>query len=219
MTMFSFHPVKSITTGEGGIITTNQEEYYRKLRQFRTHGITREAGQLLHSHGPWYYEMQHLGYNYRMTDIQAALGSSQLKKLDSFVQKRQAIAQAYNQAFKDMEEIICPPESLSEIQDIISSWHLYVIRLNLERLMAGRKTIFQALLKENIGVNVHYIPVYYHPYYQNLGHAKGLCPNTEKYYEQAITLPLFPAMTDQDIEDVIKAVKKVIVCYRRREDA
>lgn len=210
MTMFSFHPVKSITAAEGGIITTDREDYCRKLKLFRAHGITREKGQLLAPEGPWYYEMQHLGYNYRMTDLQAALGLSQLRKLDSFVRRRQALARSYTRALQEMKEVLCPPET----EKGTSAWHLYVLRLQLERLAAGRREIFQALLKENIGVNVHYIPVYYHPYYQDLGYAKGLCPQAEKYYEQAVTLPLFPAMTDQDLDDVIRALKKVITYYR-----
>ncbi len=211
MTMFSFHPVKGITTGEGGIITTDRQEYYRKLRQFRTHGITREAGQLREHHGPWYYEMQYLGYNYRMTDIQAALGSSQLKKLDSFIQKRRSYAETYTRAFQTMPEIICPHEPPGGS----SAWHLYVIRLNLDYLRVGRKDIFEALIKENIGVNVHYIPVYYHPYYRELDYPTGLCPQAEKIYEGIITLPLFPAMTQQDLKDVIRALKKVISYYAK----
>lgn len=212
MTMFSFHPVKHITTGEGGIITTNNEEYYQKLIQFRTHGITREANKLINNHEPWYYEMQFLGYNYRITDIQAALGISQLKKLAKFIEIRNNYAQTYNHAFQDIEEIVCPVQP----EDVFSSWHLYVIRLNLEKLTVRRNEIFKALLKENIGVNVHYIPVYFHPYYQRLGYPKGLCANAEKLYEEMITLPLFPAMSKQDINDVTHAVKKVISHYRKK---
>lgn len=212
MTMFSFHPVKLITTGEGGIITTNHEEYYLKLIQFRTHGITRESYQFTNNHGPWYYEMKFLGYNYRITDIQAALGTSQLNKLESFIQKRRELAEAYILAFAEIDEIVCP----REYYGAISSWHLYVIRLDLNRLAGGRKEIFEALLKENIGVNVHYIPVYYHPYYQELGYPKGLCTNAEKLYEEMITLPLFPAMSRQDLNDVIQAIKKVISHYCRK---
>ena len=212
MTMFSFHPVKHITTGEGGIVTTNDERYYHKLRQFRTHGIAREPGQLIDNHGPWYYEMQFLGYNYRITDIQAALGISQLKKAKSFVQARRKYAQAYTQALGDIQEIVCP----GELPEAFSSWHLYVIRLDLARLRVGRKKIFEALRKENIGVNVHYIPVYYHPYYRQLGYSEGLCPQAEKLYEEIITLPLFPSMHSQDIDDVIQAIKKVISHYSKK---
>lgn len=214
MTMFSFHPVKHITTGEGGIITTNHREYYQRLLQFRSHGITRERALLQEDHGPWYYEMQLLGYNYRITDIQAALGISQLKKLGQFLDKRRAYAKMYQEALAGMEAVILPKEA----PGVQSSWHLFVIRLNLEALTVGRRAIFEALLKENIGVNVHYLPVYYHPYYQALGYPKGLCPLAEKYYEEMITLPLFPAMTPGDVQDVITGVKKVIARYQKAGD-
>ncbi|GGK34101.1 UDP-4-amino-4,6-dideoxy-N-acetyl-beta-L-altrosamine transaminase [Caldalkalibacillus thermarum] len=211
MTMFSFHPVKPITTGEGGVITTNDKDYYEKLVQFRTHGITRDRSKLNEDHGPWYYEMQLLGYNYRMTDIQAALGLSQLKKLDRFITRRREIATAYTEAFGDIPELVTPYQSpLSQ-----SGWHLYVIRLKLEKLKGSRKEIFEALQREKIGVNVHYIPVYYHPYYQKLGYQRGLCPIAEKIYEEIITLPLFPAMTDSDVQEVIRAVKTVVKNYAK----
>ncbi len=209
MTMFSFHPVKHITTGEGGVITTNHNEFYDRLIDFRTHGITRERQKLMENHGPWYYEMQYLGYNYRITDIQAALGISQLKKLDYFIKKRRLYAKMYNEAFSQIEQISIPYQS----KEAESSWHLYIISLNLNKLKVGRKEIFEALQKENIGVNVHYIPVYYHPYYQRLGYKKGLCPDAESIYEKIITLPLFPLMTEQDVKDVIASVKKVLTYY------
>jgi perosamine synthetase len=211
MTMFSFHPVKHITSGEGGVITTNNKEYYEKLLQFRSHGITRNREKLNEYHGPWYYEMQFLGYNYRMTDIQAALGTSQLKKIDKFVELRRKYVAMYNEAFKDMDEIITP----FQYEDGQSSWHLYIIRLKLDKLTASRREIFEALQQQNIGVNVHYIPVYFQPYYQQLGYKKGICPNAEKLYEEMITLPLFPAMNEKDVNDVIKAVKKTIDYYRK----
>ncbi|MGG3888377.1 UDP-4-amino-4,6-dideoxy-N-acetyl-beta-L-altrosamine transaminase [Metabacillus fastidiosus] len=211
MTMFSFHPVKHLTTGEGGIITTNNEEYYKKLLHFRTHGIIRESSQLKEQHGPWYYEMQFLGYNYRLTDFQAALGTSQLKKLNEFLELRKKYVNLYNDAFKNLPQIITPAESTHST----SSWHLYIIRLNLEKLHASRKEIYEALLKENIGVNVHYIPVYLQPYYQQLGYKKGLSPEAEKLYKEIITLPLFPAMEEKDFKDVIRAVKKVIAYYTK----
>lgn len=211
MTMFSFHPVKHITSGEGGMIVTNRREYYEKLLQFRSHGITRDADKLNENHGPWYYEMQFLGYNYRMTDIQAALGSSQMNKLDMFVGKRREIVEKYNEAFKDMSQITIPfQSSVGE-----SSWHLYIIRLHLDKLNVGRKEIFVALQKQNIGVNVHYIPVHLLPYYQQLGYKKGSLPNAERLYEEFITLPLFPAMTEQDVSDVITTVKKTIEVYAK----
>ncbi|WP_243388201.1 UDP-4-amino-4,6-dideoxy-N-acetyl-beta-L-altrosamine transaminase [Bacillus kexueae] len=211
MTMFSFHPVKHITSGEGGIITTNNKEFYEKLLQFRSHGITREKDQLMEYHGPWYYEMQFLGYNYRMTDIQAALGISQLKKLDKFVQLRRKYVQIYNGAFEEMDEINTPHQH----HDGESSWHLYIIRLNLDKLTGSRKEIFEALQQQNIGVNVHYIPVHFQPYYRQLGYKKGICPIAEKLYEEIITLPLFPAMSEEDVYDVIQAVKRTINYYKK----
>lgn len=211
MTMFSFHPVKHITSGEGGIITTNNDEYYQKLLQFRSHGITREPDKLIDNHGPWYYEMQFLGFNYRMTDIQAALGTSQLKKIDKFVELRKMYVSMYNEAFKDIDEIQTPYQD----QNGVSSWHLYIIRLDLEKLLVSRKEVFEALVNENIGVNVHYIPVHLLPYYSQLGYQRGICPNAEKLYDEIITLPLFPAMTKEDINDVIAAVNKVINNYRK----
>lgn len=212
MTMFSFHPVKHITTGEGGIITTNNENYYEKLKVFRTHGITRDENKLIENHGSWYYEMQDLGYNYRMTDIQAALGVSQLKKLDGFLDKRRKIVSLYNQAFDAIEEIEVPYQS----KDGQSSWHLYVIRLQLDLLTVTRKEIYEQLLKEKIGVNVHYIPVHYQPFYKKMGYTQGMCKYAEKLYESIITLPLFPSMTETDVNDVITAVKKVISSYRKQ---
>lgn len=209
MTMFSFHPVKHITSGEGGIITTNDEMYYQKLLQFRTHGITKNVNQLTDVHGPWYYEMQFLGFNYRMTDIQAVLGTSQLKKIERFIKLRKQYVALYEKAFRDVPEIMTPYQD--EVGE--SSWHLYIIRLNQDQLRGSRKEIFEALLNENIGVNVHYIPVHWMPYYQELGYQKGICPHAEALYEEIITLPLFPVMTEHDVYDVINAVKKVLKRY------
>ncbi|MEC1718868.1 UDP-4-amino-4,6-dideoxy-N-acetyl-beta-L-altrosamine transaminase [Schinkia azotoformans] len=212
MTMFSFHPVKHITTGEGGVITTNNKDYYEKLLQFRSHGITRDKIKLNDiEQGPWYYEMQFLGYNYRMTDIQASLGISQLKKIDKFVNFRKKYVSIYNEAFKDMDEIKIPYQN----KEGSSSWHLYIIRLDLEKLKGSRKEIFESLQKRNIGVNVHYIPVYFHPYYMKCGYQRGICPNAEKLYEEIITLPLFPAMTEDDVNDVISAVNEVLIYNRK----
>lgn len=211
MTMFSFHPVKHVTSGEGGMITTNNKEYYEKLIQFRSHGITRNQEKMTETHGPWYYEMQFLGYNYRMTDIQAALGSSQMNKLEEFVLRRKNIINMYNKAFGGMGELTIPYQA----SEGDSSWHLYVIRLNLEKLSGDRKEIFEALQKENIGVNVHYIPVHLLPYYQQLGYKKGSLPQAEKLYEEMMSLPLFPAMTNQDVDDVIHAVNKIIAYYSK----
>jgi len=154
-----------------------------------------------------------LGYNYRLTDFQCALGISQFKKIDQFINRRREIAQRYNDAFKELPEIVTPYEK----KDVRSTYHIYVIQLQLEKLRANRETIFNALRAENIGVQVHYIPVHYHPYYQrNIGYKKGDFPNAERYYERAITLPLFPKMTNQDIEDVIQAVHKIITFYRNK---
>jgi dTDP-4-amino-4,6-dideoxygalactose transaminase len=211
MTMFSFHPVKHITTGEGGIITTNQEDYYKKLIQFRTHGITREPNIMKENHGPWYYEMQFLGYNYRITDIQVALGVSQLKKLEAFIQKRKQLVEWYMEELKSVDEFVLP----KQLPYVESSWHLFVLKLQLSKLRVGRKEIFEALQKENIGVNVHYLPVYLHPYYQALGFRKGICPIAEKCYEEFLTLPLFPGMEEEDVKDVVRGLKKVIKFYRK----
>lgn len=211
MTEFSFHPVKPITTGEGGMVVTNDKDLYEKMLRFRSHGITRKPEFLIINHGPWYYEQQELGFNYRITDLQCALGISQMDKLDKFIDKRREIVSIYNEAFKEIKEIITPfEEAFSN-----SGWHIYVITLNLDELTVGRKEIFEALQKENIGVNVHYMPVYLNPYYKKIGYEEGLCPVSEDLYNRIITLPLFPSMTGKDIEDVIKAVNKVISFYRK----
>ncbi|GAB2545127.1 UDP-4-amino-4,6-dideoxy-N-acetyl-beta-L-altrosamine transaminase [Gracilibacillus alcaliphilus] len=204
MTMFSFHPVKHITSGEGGIITTNSEDYYQKLIQFRSHGITRSREQLENDHGPWYYEMQFLGFNYRMSDIQAALGRSQLNKLDEFISKRKQIIELYNQSFRDITGVQIPVQS----SNTVSSWHLYILRIDSTKF--DRREIFNAFLDNNIGVNVHYIPVYFQPYYQQLGYEKGLCPVAEEVYQTIITLPLFPSMAEKDVQDVITAVHHIL---------
>jgi perosamine synthetase len=214
MTMFSFHPVKHITSGEGGMVTTNNKDYYEKLLQFRSHGITREPSKLTGKQGPWYYEMQFLGFNYRLTDIQAALGFSQLNKINRFLELRRKYSSMYNEAFKNNSLVKIPYQHPNGS----SSWHLYILRLNLDQLTGTREVIFNALLKENIGVNVHYIPVYLLPYYQGLGYTPGLCPKAEKLYEEFITLPLFPAMNEKDVRDVINAVEKVLNQYRKFEE-
>lgn len=213
MTIFSFHPVKHITTGEGGMITTNNKKYYERLKLFRTHGITKEKDKLLNYEGPWYYEMQELGYNYRLTDFQCALGLSQLKKIDRIIQRRREIVQKYNSEFKDIIEIKIP-----EINPIDSNpvWHIYIIQLNLDRLKVDRREIFEALRAENIGVNVHYIPVHLQPYYRNkYNFHQGDFPKAENYYLRAITLPIFPKMSEKDVDDVISTVKKIIRYYKK----
>jgi perosamine synthetase len=213
MTILSFHPVKHITTGEGGMILTNSKNYYEKLRVFRHHGIVKDQSTLTNK-GPWYYEIPSPGYNFRLTDFQCALGISQLKKLDRFVERRRQIASRYNEAFAGLGEIITPGEN----RDAKPVYHIYVIQLRTELLKVDRKEIFEALRAENIGVNVHYMPLHLHPFYQQeCGCRKGDYPKAERYYERAITLPIFPKMSDEDIEDVIKAVKKVI--HHLRENA
>lgn len=204
MTMFSFHPVKHITTAEGGMIVTDSKEYFEKLRMFRSHGI--KNNELSKDEGPWYYEMVELGYNYRLTDLQASLGATQMRKLDSFVQKRRWIADKYNQAFSKLEGVRVP----YQLENTQSSWHLYMLSLELDNLKVGRREIFEALRAENVGVHVHYLPVYLHPYYQGLGYKKGLCPVAESWYETALTLPIFPKMSGEDVNSVIVGVQKVI---------
>ncbi|MHC1681693.1 MAG: UDP-4-amino-4,6-dideoxy-N-acetyl-beta-L-altrosamine transaminase [Clostridiaceae bacterium] len=211
MTMFSFHPVKPVTTGEGGIITTNNEVFYKKMLLFRTHGITKNPSEMRDNHGPWYHEQIELGYNYRITDLQSVLGTSQMDKLDGFIKRRREIVSMYNEAFKELPEVVTPYQA----DFAKSGYHIYVLKLNLEAINATKKDIFTALLKENIGVNLHYLPVYLHPYYQDLGYKKGLCKVAEDTYERILTIPLFPAMSDQDIQDVINAVRKVITYYRK----
>jgi dTDP-4-amino-4,6-dideoxygalactose transaminase len=211
MTMFSFHPVKHITSGEGGMITTNNIDYYEKLLQFRSHGITRNPAKLTKNHGPWYYEMHFLGFNYRLTDIQAALGASQLKKLDQFIETRKKYAAMYDDAFDKIPQIITPYQH----QDGDSSWHLYIIQLDLACVSATRLEIFKALQDHNIGVNVHYLPVHLLPYYKELGYNLGDLPMAESLYEGMITLPLFPAMTEKDVKDVIQAMEQTISLYAK----
>ena len=212
MTTFSFHPVKTVTGGEGGAVLTNDEEIYEKLQLYRSHGITRKESLMEHeSEGGWYYEMIDLGYNYRMTDFQAALIESQLKKLSAFKARRQEIVKRYNEAFADMPEIFVQ----KEIPESDTTRHLYIINLQLDKLNGTRREVFDALAAENVQCNVHYIPVYYFPHYERMGYKKGLCPNAEQAYEGFISIPLYPAMSDQDVEDVIAAIKKVIAHYRK----
>lgn len=210
MTTFSFHPVKSITTGEGGAITTNNKEFYDRLMLFRSHGITRDIELLNNDDATWYYEQHFLGFNYRITDIQAALGSSQLKRLEAFLSKRREYAKIYDEAFRDFDGVIIP----KQLDNTLSGWHLYVIQIDIDKIRPDRRVIFDELRIRNIGVNVHYIPVYYHPYYQKLGYKKGLCPKAERLYDRIITLPLFPKMTKEDIMYVIKNVKELVDSYR-----
>ena len=212
MTTFSFHPVKTITGGEGGAVLTNSEEYYQKLLLARAHGITREASLMEHEiDGPWYYEQVDLGYNFRMTDIQAGLIISQLDKLPMFSARRKEIVARYNEAFANNDAIIVQ----EEITQSDTTRHLYILRLNPEKLTINRREFFDALAAENVICNVHYIPVYYFPHYKRLGYKKGLCPKAEKLYDEMITLPLYYGMSDEDVEDVIKAVEKIAAYYHK----
>ncbi|MCM1145062.1 MAG: UDP-4-amino-4,6-dideoxy-N-acetyl-beta-L-altrosamine transaminase [Blautia sp.] len=213
MTTFSFHPVKTVTGGEGGAVLTNSEEYYQKLLLYRSHGITRNGALLEHpSDGPWYYEQIALGYNYRMTDMQAALIISQLDKLERFAARRKEIVRHYDEAFSKLPGIFIQ----KEIPESDTVRHLYILRLVPEELRIDRKRFFEALEAENICCNVHYIPTYYFPYYEKMGYHKGLCPNAEKLYEEIISLPLYYAMTDEDVESVIKAVSRIAEYYANR---
>jgi len=206
MTAFSFHPVKHITTGEGGMVLASNEEFYQKLKTFRHHGIVPKPDK-----APWYYEISQPGHNFRITDFQCALGISQLKKLDFFIRRRREIAARYDEAFSEIDEIITPVA-----EDFVTAvYHIYVIQLRTEKLKAGRKEIFEALRAENIGVNVHYIPVHLHPFYQrSFGYKRGDYPRAERYYDRAITLPIFAKMSNEDVQDVIDAVRKVIYYFR-----
>lgn len=212
MTTFSFHPVKTVTGGEGGAVLTNNEEYYKKLVLYRAHGITRDPSLLEKPcEGGWYYEQITLGMNYRMTDIQAALIISQLDKLSLFRERRKAIVARYNEVFRTMPELSVQ----EEIPESDTTRHLYILRIRPEKLTIDRKQFFDAMAVENICCNVHYIPVYYHPYYEKLGYQKGLCPKAEKLYEEMMSLPLYYGMTDRDVEDVIEAVRKIVENCRK----
>lgn len=213
MTCFSFHPVKTITAGEGGIITTDSEELYRKLMLARTHGITHDESMMEDAphEGIWCYEQISLGYNYRMTDFQAALLLSQMDKLEMFKSRRQKIVERYNEAFGKIPEIILQ----KEISESDTCRHLYIIRLDLKKLKCSRRQFFDAMAAENVQCQVHYVPVYWFPYYRHLGYEKGLCPNAEEIYLGIMSIPLYPKMTDRDAMDVIHAVTKVVENYRK----
>lgn len=212
LTTFSFHPVKTVTAGEGGAVTTNDEQTYRRLLRLRSHGITREQDEMVNpSDALWYNEQVELGYNYRMTDFQAALLISQLSRLDRFVARRKEIAQRYDEAFSGMPELIVQ----KEIEASDTARHLYVIQLNPALLKCTRREFFDALYAENVCPQVHYLPVYMHSYYQKLGYKTGLCPIAEELYENIMSIPLYYGLTDDDVETVIEAVKKVVEYYRK----
>jgi perosamine synthetase len=210
MTVFSFHPVKHLTTGEGGMVTTDNAHFFDTLRKFRNHGISSEARER-QAQGQWHYEMVLLGFNYRLTDIACALGLRQLSRLENNLTRRREIAAKYNEALRGLSVITLPV-----VRDgVLPAWHLYPIRLELAALSASRAEIFQALRAENIGVNVHYIPVHLHPYYRDrFGYKPGDYPTAESAYERLISLPMFHGMTDQDVDDVVCALEKVVDFYR-----
>ncbi len=211
MTVFSFHPVKHLTTGEGGMVATNDARLAETLRRFRNHGISSEARQRQES-GQWFYEMVLLGFNYRLTDIACALGLSQLEKLAANLARRREIAAQYAVAFRDLPAILVPTVR----EGVDPAWHLYPVRLKLEMLAVGRGEIFRALRAENIGASVHYIPVHRHPYYRERFPSKQSYPVAEDAYERLISLPMFHSMTAQDVEDVIRALGKVVTYYQRK---
>ena len=213
MTTFSFHPVKTVTGGEGGAVLTNDVTLYRRLLLYRAHGITRDESLMEHEpDGPWYYEQVAMGFNYRMTDIQAALILSQLDKLERFKARRREIVRRYDAAFSEMEQLVVQ----QEIPESDTARHLYILRIIPEKLTIDRKRFFEALAAENVCCNVHYIPTYYFPYYEKLGYRRGICPNAEKLYEEIISLPIYYAMSDEDVESVIEAVTKIAVYYARK---
>ena len=203
LAVFSFHPVKHITTGEGGIITTNNKEVFSKLLMLRTHGITKDRTKYkVKTTEPWYHEMHYLGYNYRLTDIQAALGLSQLAKIQKFIERRREIATMYNSFFSEFDHEV---EIISENENEFHSYHLYVVKLKNTK---KRRELFEFLMNNNVYCQVHYIPIYWHPYYQKLGYRKKLCPRSEDFYERIISLPMYPAMTDDEIYYVLSLLNK-----------
>ena len=197
----SFHPVKPVTTAEGGAVLTDDEALAERARRFRTHGITKDPGELEHAdEGPWWYEQHDLGYNYRLTDVQAALGASQTAKLGRFIDRRRRIAARYDEALADLATIELPGRR----EHVQPGWHLYVIRT---RDPERRRGLFETLRAHGLGVQVHYLPVYWHPYYAGLGYPRGLCPQAEGFYRSAISLPIYPAMSDDDLERAIDVVR------------
>lgn len=221
MTILSFHPAKHITTGEGGMVVTNNEKFYQKLLLFRSHGITKDSNRFVNTDmafsinqktkkvevNPWYYEMQELGYNYRMTDLQCALGIAQLKKLDRFIERRRWIVSRYNEAFKKLKNVIVPIEK----DGMKSSYHLYIIRIDFKKVGKSRAQVMNELKESGIGTQVHYIPVHLQPYYRSrFGYTDGDFPNALTFYQQALSLPLYPKMTDSDVENVINVVTTLV---------
>lgn len=203
MAVFSFHPVKIITTGEGGMILTNNEALYKKLCLYRSHGITRDAELMTcEADGPWYYQQLYLGYNYRMTELQAALGFSQMDRLDEFVARRRYLVDRYNELLQDLP-VITP----HVLEGTNPSWHLYMVRVDFSKLKMDKVQLFSEMKKRGIVLNLHYIPVHTQPYYQGLGFKQGDFPQSEKYYEEIFTLPLYYGLTDEQQDDVVAALR------------
>ena len=216
MTVFSFHPVKHLTTGEGGMVATNDARLAETLRRFRNHGISAAKRAQRQQAGQWFYEMVLLGFNYRLTDIACGLGLSQLERLEANLARRREIAAQYSAAFRELPAGIFSAIKVPVVREGVNpAWHLYPVRLKLEMLSAGRGEIFRALRAENIGVNVHYIPVHRHPYYRERFGSKESYPVAEDAYERLISLPMFHAMTAQDVEDAVHALRKVVRHYSR----
>ena len=206
LAVFSFHPVKIITTGEGGMVLTNRKDLYEKLIRLRSHGITRDSSLMQgESHGAWYYQQLELGFNYRMTDIQAALGASQMQRLEEFVSRRRFLAQRYNQLLQNL-----PLTLPHQHPDSESSWHLYVIRLHLDKIHKTHRQVFEELRQAGIGVNLHYIPVHTQPYYQNIGFKWGDFPKSETYYADAISIPLYYGLSKEDQNRVVDKLREIL---------
>ena len=207
MTVFSFHPVKIVTTGEGGMVLTNDKDLYEKLVLYRSHGITRDPKLMTGiADGPWYYQQIDLGFNYRMTDMQAALGYSQMQKVNEFVSKRRYLVKRYNELLKNINGIQLPDQN----EDTKSSWHLYVVRVDFSKISKTKNQIFAEMKEKGICLNLHYIPVHTQPYYENLGFKGGDFPNSEKYYEEAFTLPLYYSLTDEQQDHIVKSLVEVL---------
>ena len=206
ITIFSFHPVKIITTGEGGMALTNDTILAERMALLRSHGITRDPAQMTHApDGPWYYQQIDLGFNYRMTDIQAALGISQMERLDEYVTRRHALAQRYDELLADL-----PVTTPWQHPDSYSGLHLYVIRLHLDKINATHRQVYEAMREQDIGVNLHYIPIYQQPYYQAIGFQQGYCPEAEQYYAEAVSLPMYPTLSEAQQDKVVKPLNKVL---------
>jgi dTDP-4-amino-4,6-dideoxygalactose transaminase len=206
ITVFSFHPVKIITTAEGGMALTNDTQLAKRMQLLRSHGITRDADEMTHApDGPWYYQQIALGYNYRMTDLQATLGLSQMQRLDEFITKRHAIAKRYEELLVDL-----PVKTPWQYVDSYSGLHLYVIRLKLGEIGKTHRQVFEALRVAGIGVNLHYIPVHRQPYYERLGFKAGYCPKAEQYYAEAISLPMYPGLAELQLKYIVDTLKQIL---------